>query len=56
MTERNDANAAVQKHYGVVGMPTVIFFDSSGAELERFAGFKKAADVAPILERVLAAN
>jgi len=55
MTARNDANAALQARYGVVGMPTVIFFDSTGRERERFAGFKKAADLAPLLERVLAA-
>jgi thioredoxin:protein disulfide reductase len=54
MTEKSEANAAVQKHYGVVGMPTVIFFDSAGNELTRFAGFKKAEDLAPILEQVLA--
>ncbi len=54
MTETSEANAAVQKHYGVVGMPTVIFFDSAGNELTRFAGFKKAEDLAPILEQVLA--
>ena len=56
MTERDENNAAVQKRYGVVGMPTVIFFDSEGRELERFAGFKKAEDLAPIMERVLAAH
>lgn len=54
MTARNDANAALQARYGVVGMPTVIFFDSTGRERERFAGFKKAADLAPLMERVLA--
>jgi len=56
MTAKDEANDAIQKHYGVVGMPTVIFFDSAGNELERFAGFKKAEDMAPILERVLAGN
>ncbi len=55
LTERTPANAALQERYGVVGMPTVIFFDATGRERERFAGFKKAGDLAPILERVLAA-
>ena len=55
LTERTPANAALQERYGVVGMPTVIFFDATGRERERFAGFKKASDLAPILERVLVA-
>ena len=36
-----------------MGMPTVIFFDSQGRELERFIGFKDAEDLAAIMERVL---
>jgi thiol:disulfide interchange protein len=39
--------------YGVVGMPTVIFFDSRGVEIERFSGFKNAEDLALIMSRVL---
>ena len=56
MTEKNEINAAIQKRYGVVGMPTVIFFDSAGNEIERFAGFKKAEDLAAVMTRVLAAK
>lgn len=55
MTAKSELNAALQARYAVVGMPTVIFFDSTGRERERFAGFKKAADLAPLMERVLAA-
>ena len=56
MTERTAATAALLERYSVVGMPTVIFFDATGRERERFAGFKNAGDLAPILERVLAAR
>ncbi|MCP4145185.1 MAG: thioredoxin fold domain-containing protein [bacterium] len=53
MTERNPANDAALKKYAVVGMPTVIFFDSEGKELERFSGFKGPDDVEKIMRRVL---
>jgi len=56
VTERNDTNRALLERYQVRGMPTVIFFDSDGRELERFSGFKDAAALAPIMERVLAAG
>ena len=35
-------------------MPTVIFFDPDGVELERFSGFKDADDLAAIMRRILA--
>jgi thiol:disulfide interchange protein DsbD len=53
MTRRSPENDALNRKYGVVGMPTVIFFDSQGTELERFSGFKDAADLSGIMERVL---
>ncbi|MBN2171064.1 MAG: thioredoxin family protein [Candidatus Krumholzibacteriota bacterium] len=56
MTARNDANRALLDRYQVHGMPTVIFFDSDGRELERFSGFVDAATLAPVMERVLAAD
>ncbi|HRX51692.1 MAG TPA: cytochrome c biogenesis protein CcdA [Candidatus Krumholzibacteria bacterium] len=54
MTARNDRNKARNERYGVIGMPTVIFFDSEGNELERFSGFKDARAMAAVMERVLA--
>jgi thiol:disulfide interchange protein DsbD len=54
MTEKSDENQAIQKKYGVVGMPTVIFFDSEGNETDRFFGFKKPAELAAYMERALA--
>lgn len=53
MTDRSPETAALNAKYGVVGMPTVIFFDPTGRELERFSGFKDADDVAALMERVL---
>ena len=56
MTERSDENSAIQKKYGVVGMPTVIFFDSQGNETDRFFGFKKPEELAAYMERALSSN
>ena len=53
MTKDSDENTAVMNQYGVVGMPTVIFFDSRGREIERFSGFKKGEELAAIMARVL---
>lgn len=53
MTERSEINAARTARYRAIGMPTVIFFDSEGNELERFSGFKNAEDLAVIMRRVL---
>jgi thioredoxin:protein disulfide reductase len=53
MTRKSDENEAILAHYGVKGMPTVIFFTPDGRELERFAGFKKGADMAPYMNRAL---
>lgn len=52
LTERNAANDTLARRYGVVGMPTVLFFDPQGRELERFSGFMNARDLAAVLERV----
>ena len=52
LTEKNAANDALASRYGVVGMPTVVFFDPQGREMERFSGFMNARDLAAVLERV----
>ncbi|MBK9302753.1 MAG: thioredoxin family protein [bacterium] len=52
LTERSAANDALARRYGVVGMPTVLFFDPQGRELERFSGFMDARDLGVVLERV----
>lgn len=38
--------------YGVVGMPTVIFFDSRGKEVTRFVGFQEPEKVLEIMKGV----
>jgi len=56
MTKRSPENDAISRRHQVVGMPTVIFFDARGNELERFSGFINAADLSAIMTRVLAAT
>jgi thioredoxin:protein disulfide reductase len=51
-TKQNDWSKQMIEKYGVKGMPTVIFFASDGQEKERFTGFKEAAEVAQIMDRV----
>jgi len=40
-TKKDEANEALRKSLGVIGMPTVIFFNPDGSEIKRFSGFKK---------------
>ena len=54
MTKNSAENKAILNKYEVFGMPTVIFFDSTGKELERFSGFISADDMAPYMQRALA--
>jgi thiol:disulfide interchange protein DsbD len=42
MTRKTDANDALQRRFGVLGLPTVILVAPSGAELGRFTGYKNA--------------
>ena len=56
MTRQTPENGERLKRYGVIGMPTVIFFDSRGNELERFSGFVDAEAMAEVMGRVLERN
>ncbi len=40
-TEKNEKNDKIRKSLNVIGMPTVIFLDSFGEEIDRFSGFIK---------------
>jgi thioredoxin:protein disulfide reductase len=51
-TKRNDYTQDINTRYEVRGMPTVIFYDSSGNEAHRFVGFKKADDVLAIMKTI----
>lgn len=39
-TQKNEWSEAKYKEYEIRGLPTVIFFDSQGKEIERFFGFR----------------
>ena len=50
---KNDTNAKeFQKKYKILGMPTVIIFDSSGKEITRFEGFKSPQEVLALLKSI----
>ncbi len=40
-TKKDEANDKMRKSLGVIGMPTVIFFNPDGSEIDRFSGFRK---------------
>lgn len=40
-TEKNNRNEQIRKKLNVIGMPTVIFLDNNGKEINRFSGFLK---------------
>ncbi len=40
-TEKNEENEKIRKSLNVIGMPTVIFLDPDGKEINRFSGFIK---------------
>ncbi len=52
MTAKNPTNQAKQSQYHVPGLPTVIFYDSSGHEVNRFFGFKSADEVEKLMAAV----
>lgn len=40
-TKKDEANDAMRRKLGVIGMPTVIFYKPDGSEAKRFSGFMK---------------
>ena len=54
VTANDTAEVALMKHYGVLGPPTVLFFDSDGAEMRglRLTGYADAATLLAHLQRV----
>ncbi len=53
LTKNDEFANAVRARRAVVGMPTVIFFDSQGNEAARFSGFKGPDEVLRIMQGVL---
>ena len=51
-TKNTPEGKAVQEKYGVKGLPTIIFLDSKGNEVERFFGFKPAEEVLEIMKKI----
>ncbi len=49
-TKKDEANEALRKSLGVIGMPTVIFFNPDGSEIDRFSGFKKKGEFLQFLD------
>ncbi|MCK5146089.1 protein-disulfide reductase DsbD [bacterium] len=50
-TKNGDAEKILQKKYGVVGLPTVIYLSSAGEELARFEGYQSPAKVEAIITK-----
>lgn len=52
LTRNDAADKALQKKYGVIGLPTVIVFDAAGKELGRFEGYQPPGKVVAFLKKV----
>ena len=49
-TKKDEANETLRKSLNVIGMPTVIFFNPDGSEVNRFSGFKKKGEFIQFLD------
>ncbi|MFO7890484.1 MAG: protein-disulfide reductase DsbD [bacterium] len=52
ITKRNNQSKKFREKYNIYGMPTVIFFNSSGKEVTRFEGFKSPQEVLEIINKI----
>ncbi len=50
-TRKSELNERLKKQLGIIGMPTVIFFDAQGIESRRFSGFIDTAEFLSLLPR-----
>ena len=48
-----DKNQDLSKKYGVRGLPTVVFFDKEGKEINRIVGFRGPDDFVKTMEEVI---
>ncbi len=55
VTENSDDDKALQKDFGVVGPPAIIFYDANHQELKnnKMIGYKPPSEFIPILKKVL---
>jgi thiol:disulfide interchange protein DsbD len=51
LSRKTEESENLRKKYKVVGMPTVILFDSNGNELTRFSGYKPPEEVVQLLRK-----
>ncbi len=51
-TKITDEIKAIWERFGVKGLPTVLFMNADGSEIERFEAFRTVEQVMPILDRV----
>jgi thiol:disulfide interchange protein DsbD len=56
LTDNTDSNIAFQEHFSVLGLPTILFFDTQGQELSRarVTGFMRAEPFAQHVTRLFA--
>lgn len=56
LTDNTDSNIAFQEHFSVLGLPTILFFDTQGQELSmaRVTGFMRADPFAQHVNRLFA--
>jgi thiol:disulfide interchange protein DsbD len=55
VTANDDVDKALQKHFGIVGPPSIMFYGRDGVERREFrvVGFMKPAEFAPLVARAL---
>ncbi len=51
LTRNNESTEFYQNRYQIIGLPTVIFFSPTGAELGRFEGFKSPEEILQDLQK-----
>ena len=56
VTESSDANDLLLEEFGVLGVPTIIFYDSAGNEVDRVVGFVDADEFRALMRRVEASG
>lgn len=52
VTESSDANDMLLEEFGVLGVPTIIFYDSAGREVDRVVGFVDADEFRALMGQV----
>ncbi len=55
-TEKNDKNEKIKKKLGILGLPTIIFMNKEGKEIDRFSGFLDKDDFIDFVNDVIESN